>query len=891
MKKFYAILSIFALCACSKELAPEKEEVSHYSETLTARIVNTKVNISDAGKFSWAEGDQIAVHRSLNGYETATLSLDGVFGVHLSDGETRDGYAIYPASAADENASDASNLAVILPNAYDVPKSGMGDYTPLPMVAVNDPASEDILFHHLGGVFRLELTNLPYETQKIAINLGKRITGSFAVEGLDSDSPFISLPDEDGEDIVYTLKSFISSSADKIILNVPVPVGSYNSLAYKIYDRFGNLMLDDEEDIAFTVERADGYEMMPNFKIDVSRIPLCLRMGDPVGEIIIKNPLLLTMEYSNDNLNWHILDVPEKAFLLQKGESLYLRGNNLTYSEADNRWGAKHTNISSKATCYVFGNIMSLITPAPDDFSQLKTLTAPYTFCGLFFDNSYGDGKIINHPSMDLLLPATTLTPYCYALMFEYSRISRMSLPATELAEYCYEDMFKSSRVSIDIDTLPAMTLSPHCYEGMFEGSAVVTSPSLPAATLNAWCYRDMYKNCHSLVNAPTLPSEVLTQGCYYSMFEGCTSLVNAPEILATTFSGDNSCSSMFKDCTSLVAAPVLPATTLSSWCYSSMFQGCTSLVNAPELPAMTLSFSCYQSMFSDCTSLVNAPALPATSLYNRCYSYMFNGCTSLLNPPELSAMDVTWSAYEYMFRGCTSLVNAPDLPATQLGSNCYEGMFSGCTSLVDAPVLPATQLGSNCYDGMFSGCTSLVDAPELLPATELHTECYKEMFSGCTSLVNAPALPATKIADRYNTESGVVEIYGRECYSGMFMGCTSLVNAPALPATTLDRACYQNMFSGCTSLVNAPDLPALVLRAECYAGMFNGCSSLKHVKAMFTSAYEDQWTTIDIPSAVNGWLTGVALDGGSFVMNEAATYSPSDIGVPSGWTVTTATE
>ena len=115
MKKYIAILSIFALCACAKELAPEVEDSSLYSEVLTARIVNTKVDISDSGKFSWSEGDQIAVHRSVNGYETASLSLDGIFGVHLSDGETRDGYAIYPASIADENASDASNLAVILP--------------------------------------------------------------------------------------------------------------------------------------------------------------------------------------------------------------------------------------------------------------------------------------------------------------------------------------------------------------------------------------------------------------------------------------------------------------------------------------------------------------------------------------------------------------------------------------------------------------------------------------------------------------------------------------------------------------------------------------------------------------------------------------------------------
>lgn len=649
MKKYFAILSIFALCACAKELAPERKEVLPYSETLTARIVNTKVNINDAGKFSWSEGDQIAVHRSVNGYETVSLSLDGVFGVHLSEGETRDGYAIYPASIADENASDASNLAVVLPNAYDIPKAGMGDYSPLPMVAVNDPASEDVLFQHLGGIFRLELMHLPFETQKISINLGKRVTGTFLVEGLDTDSPFISLPDEDGEDIVYTFKSYITSSTETIIINVPVPVGTYNTLSYKIYDRYGNLMSEDSEDIAITVERADGYEVMQDLTIDVSRIPLCLKMAD-VGEIIIKNPLLLTMEYSNDNENWTSFDIPEKSFVLKHGDCLFLRGNNSTYATGSGI-NYKHTSISAKATCYVYGNIMSLITPYPDDFSQLKTLTESYTFYRLFEDNTFYIGtskpKLLNHPTMDFILPATTLAPHCYEEMFyAYGScgISRMSLPATELATACYKGMFTNVKQAIEIETLPATTLASYCYQNMFEGSNIVTAPSLPVTTMEY----DWYD-------------------CYNYMFEDCTSLVNAPE---------------------------LPATVLASRCYSGMFYGCSSLVDAPELPATVLDTECYMEMFSGCTSLVNAPQLPATQL-----GY---------DPENESSYAFGTDCYNGMFSGCTSLVNAPALPATLLDQRCYQNMFSGCTSLVNAPDLPALVLRPECYAGMFSGCSSL---------------------------------------------------------------------------------------------------------------------------------------------------------------------------------------
>ena len=815
MKKYIAILSILALCACTKELNPQKDDIYDGGKTLTARIVNTKVNISDLGKFSWTEGDKIAIHRSVSGYETASLSVDGTFSVHLSDGETRDGYAIYPAVAADENASGSDNLAVVLPNAYSIPKAGMGDYTPLPMVAVNDPESEDVFFRHLGGVFRLEVANLPFETQKIAFNLGKRITGSFPVEGLDTDTPFISLPDEQGEDIVFSLKSHTTSS-DAIIINIPVPTGSYNVLSYKIYDRYDNLMGGNSIDIDKTVGRADGFEWDEDIKIDLSRIPLCLRMVE-LGQITIKNPLRLTIEYSNDNLVWDSFDEPERIFVLRKGNCLYLRGNNGAYSD-----GSYYTNIVANKTCYVYGNIMSLITPDPDDFSQLKTLTESNVFYQLFHNyNSY----IINHPTLDFLLPATTLSPYCYRNMFYYSAINRIALPATELAEGCYQGMFKYLQRTPEIESLPAMTLATKCYYEMFSNCSLTNPPALPATTLAQACYERMFIACKSLTSPPALNNIDLAYRCYANMFEDCISLENAP---------------------------VLPATEMKENCYYGMFKGCSSIVDAPELPALILADGCYGAMFENCSSLVNAPELPVTS-----FNFEVNESTN------------SWrQCYSSMFKGCTSLVNAPELPATQISDFCYSAMFENCTSLVTAPELPATSLGWHCYQGMFRGCTSLVNAPEL-PATNSSYGGYQYMFEGCTSLVDAPVMAAT------NTDF--------ESFKGMFLNCTSLVSAPDLPATEMSYGCYNSMFSGCTSLVDAPELPATTLTYECYVNMFSGCSSLNNVKALFTEATE--YTSI--PACVSGWLDGVAASG-TFTGNAAATYDPTDIGLPSGWTFTT---
>ena len=268
------------------------------------------------------------------------------------------------------------------------------------------------------------------------------------------------------------------------------------------------------------------------------------------------------------------------------------------------------------------------------------------------------------------------------------------------------------------------------------------------------------------------------------------------------------------------------------------------SIVSAANLilPATTLARYCYYGMFDGCTSLASAPALPATTLANSCYGYMFDGCTSLASAPALPATTLANSCYGYMFYGCTSLASAPALPATTLARYCYQAMFYGCTSLVSAPALPATTLADNCYESMFYDCTSLVSAPAL-PATTLAGYCYQYMFQGCASLTSAPSLPATTLAGN--------------CYQHMFFSCTSLVSAPALPATTLANYCYDEMFSG--------------------------CSSLNYIKAMFTTTPSSTYTY--------DWVNAVAATG-TFVKNSAATWNVTGTnGVPSGWTVETASE
>ena len=136
-------------------------------------------------------------------------------------------------------------------------------------------------------------------------------------------------------------------------------------------------------------------------------------------------------------------------------------------------------------------------------------------------------------------------------------------------------------------------------------------------------------------------------------------------------------------------------------------------------------------------------------------------------------------------------------------------------------------------------------------------------------TLADKLALPATTLSDG--------------CYQNMFQGCTSLTTAPELPATTLATSCYIRMFYGCTSLTTAPILPATELMYSCYNRMFRNCSNLNYVKALFTTTPDSSYT--------NEWLRSVA-GSGIFVKNINATWDVTGYnGIPSGWTVETASE
>ena len=207
--------------------------------------------------------------------------------------------------------------------------------------------------------------------------------------------------------------------------------------------------------------------------------------------LILPNPITYTkngVEYSGGTTNFDIEVVA--------GDIVSFHSTNAVLAQLVG-YEYKYMNIHPTNRCYIYGNVMSLIDDQ-GDFAADKVIGGDLAFEGLF---NQAD-KLENHPTKELLLPATTLTYNCYSMMFANCKAltKAPNLPAAELKESCYYNMFKG------------------CV-GLTEG------PIMSATTLASLCCYGMFNNCTNLVKAPDLLATTLAPCCYQMMFSGCSSL------------------------------------------------------------------------------------------------------------------------------------------------------------------------------------------------------------------------------------------------------------------------------------------------------------------------------------------------------------------------------
>ena len=751
MKRYGSILLMaLALAACSKTPVDPGTAVSgDVEEVITARMVGTRVDFDGVqGLFTWSEGDQIAVHCSAGynasgaeviapKYKTPSITIDAndpaycTFHLIQSAGQKRDAYAVYPASIVDLT-SDGTSLNITLPASYEIGPEGMGTTSPTPMVAVNDPDATELYFKHVGGLLRLTLNDVSPATKVITVNLGKRLTGEFAVNDPDSAVPYIAT-DDAADEVSFVLSEELADYTDWLVLNVPVPTGTYSMLKVSAKNSNGETVYayEDKTERFFDAGRGRRVET----SISSLAIPLCLEAIE-VGTVIVTNPLGLTIEYSRDNETWTSTS-SDLYLVVNEGDCVYLRGNNAKYSRTTDILSTSEDwtgmTISSDGLCYVYGNVMSLIDA--ENFVDCKSFTETFALSGLFISAT----DLVMHPEKALELPATDLTRGCYFAMFYGTNITKApELPARIVPKEAYVIMFANCPELLAAPDLSVDELGENACWQMFRFCEKLSyCPDLIINKIGSNALNMAFTECPSLKTAPAIVCDEIGELGLYEMFY--ESGLTTGSSLKARIVGGSACSSMYERCADLVDGGTVETGQSGERAFSNMFRRCTSLKQV-DISKAAVSKSGFYYMFNECIALETAPELPATELVERCYEGMFNGCTSLTTAPALPATSMERRCYSQMFTDCTALETAPALPALNLAESCYSYMFQGCSSLTAAPALPATVLAETCYNSMFERCTSLVTAPEL-PALDLANGCYSSMFSYCSNLNYVKAL------------------------------------------------------------------------------------------------------------------------------------------------------
>ena len=241
-----AILSVGCAKDDHEEVTPEKGK-RHFTLRATVDEPGTRLSVSNSGKFSWQQDDEIVYltesDGSYNDPKRAYTYSDaptGDFEIELDEDETVR-YAMYPLSEFSKFSTSANAHVFGLDDNY-VYKLGS---TYMPMLGSNFTIDDDNMmkasFRAVGGVLKLTVKNFPVDEEDNIEYLrfsvpNKKITGTFPI-----------LEDSDGVKYIETVDNtsetnyidffFGGGYYDKTMtFYFPLPCGTYNNLKFELFN-------------------------------------------------------------------------------------------------------------------------------------------------------------------------------------------------------------------------------------------------------------------------------------------------------------------------------------------------------------------------------------------------------------------------------------------------------------------------------------------------------------------------------------------------------------------------------------------------------------------------------------------------------------------------------
>jgi len=808
------------ITSCSEEdnitdfIAPQR------TVTLTTTIdldVATTRALTEGGIKTFAEGEKVAIiytntssEKAIAEYtlQAADISADSKstkLNFTLTDPQegNSDVTIVYPASLADKSAADGISMTRLQNNqdgTFDKLSSDFDAATATNQMTVTSGTAT------LPGLISLSnpLTIAKFTLKEGSSSINNTLTRVSVCDGTNT----------------YMVNR--TASADAIYLAMK-PIADDKTITISAFDG------TDGYEKSVTGKSLDANKIYPvnvtmTKTFDAKSTPLTLE-AMTAGAVVCFNLSVdgaqRQVQYSTDGTNWTTYGENDQwdITLANVGDKVMFRGIGEPYEPS---------NITCTKDCYVYGNVMSLVTDYSANanaFATKTTLTTANTFYNLFINNSH----IKNHAFKSLVLPATTL------------------------AAYCYRGMFSGCTGLTTAPVLPATTLVESCYYNMFHGcTGLTTAPELPATTLAKSCYASMFSGCTGLTTAPVLPATTLDDGCYYNMFYGCTGLTTAPE---------------------------LPATTLANECYAYMFSGCTGLTTAHVLPATTLVSGCYRYMFYDCSNLNSVACLATTNINWTTCNYWLNGVAA--TGTFTKAAGATWTTDNYGIPSGWTMRDPQAIPLTFEAKVANSNVKLTLSSHASVNSIEYSTDGGGSWQTYTSATDITLDnVGDKVQFRGTATTYNQSTFSSAAGELYAygnvmSLLYGSDFANKTAFPNGSTNTF---CH--LFERMSNLYNHPALtivlPATTLVAGCYQEMFYGCTGLTTAPVLPATELAAYCYQWMFFGCSNLRSVVCL---------ATITATGCLAAWLKYAGTNAASPTLHVKSSMTSRNWNAP-GWTI-----
>lgn len=255
-----------------------------------------------------------------------------------------------------------------------------------------------------------------------------------------------------------------------------------------------------------TVSFANGkyYTVTAKLRTPIFSEPLTLEATVNETQITFVNHASNSVYYRKNQDGW--IEIKgntsvdnRKNITINKGDIVSFKGTNSTYYGGENS-----PSIACSNPCYVYGNMMSMVDAT--NFASLTTLPeGSDTFRGFFEcniitpDEQNSHHNLINHPTKDLLLPATTLRDGCYKSMFAgCQKLTRAPvLPAATLVDNCYAFMFDGCSSLAYIKCLATDISATNCTQNWVNDVSAsasrtfVRDPNMPYDTTSGWSRGD----------------------------------------------------------------------------------------------------------------------------------------------------------------------------------------------------------------------------------------------------------------------------------------------------------------------------------------------------------------------------------------------------------------